>query len=204
MLGGGYLSILLASNIRSIPLAVLGFIVFIIAPLILFKPLQRRFLRKVVFTFNDKCISVRISNLRTENIEREYQYSYSDIKSCTLSSSSARTSTIKLFFFQSQKFQCSFVSQDDGNNSNVSLILFKTICSFNKNIKLLPPFYASKSGIVALIILTILLITAITVNILYKPSALPFSLFMGVALYIQIIVRRKRDIEAYKQFQETT
>ncbi len=200
MLAGGFLSIFLAAKIQSVLLAVSGFIVFIIAPLILIKTLQKRFLKTIVFVFNNESLLIQIFNIKTESLEKEYEYNYEDIKACVLSSTSNRTSTIKLYFSQTPKFQCTFLNEKgETEKNNYSLSVFKELHSSNANIELLPPFYASKGGIAALIILTLLLITDITLSLLYKPGSLPFSLFVGVALYIQIIIRRSRDIETFKQ-----
>lgn len=202
MLGGGFISISLAAKIQSISLAVLGFIVFIIVPLILIKTLQKRFLKKIVFVFENESVLVQIFNLKTESLEREYRYNYNDIKSCILSSTSNRTSTIKLYFSKAAKFQCTFINEKGDTENNYSLSVFRELHLSNANIELSPPFYASKGGIAALIILTLLLITDIIISLLYKPGSLPFSLFVGVALYIQIIVRRSRDIETFKQLSK--
>jgi hypothetical protein len=199
MFSGGFISIYLAAKIQSIPLAILGFLIFIIIPLFSIKNLQTHFVRKVVFHFEQEAFVLQIFKPKTEILAKEFKYEYKDIKSCVLSTTSSRTSTIKLFFFQGRKLQTTFFSEKKNADTNQGLIVFKRLYSFNQNILLLPPFYASKGGIVALVILTSLFIADIAVNILFKPAILPFSLFIGAALYIQVLVRRKREFQLFQQ-----
>ncbi|WDF81196.1 hypothetical protein PQ469_14385 [Mucilaginibacter sp. KACC 22773] len=208
MLFGGYLSISLASKFQSPLLAVLGFFVFIVAPLVFNKPLRLKFLKQIKFTFDDEFVLLEIFNYKTEMLEKQHHFKYEDIQSCVLSSTSKKTSTLKLFFQDSTKFQCTFVNEEkikedtSEMDSNVSLAVFKEIYSFNKQILLNPPFYASKGGITALIILTGLFIAAIVMNIIYYSKFLPFTLIMGASLYLQIILRRKRDIELFEKLKK--
>lgn len=208
MVFGGYLSITLASKLQSPLLAVLGFLVFIVAPLVFNKPLRLKFLKQIKFTFDDEFVLFEIFNYKTEILEKQQQFKYTNIDSCVLSSTSKKTSTIKLFLQDSKKIQWTFVNegqekQDTADvDNNVSLTVFKEIYTFNKQILLLPPFYASKSGIIALIILSGLFITAITMNIIFYSKFIPLTLIMGASLYLQIILRRKRDIDLFKKLNE--
>ncbi len=208
MLFGGCLSISLASKLQSPLLAVLGFFVFIIAPLIFNKPLRLKFLKQIKFTFDEDFVLLEIFNYGTGILEKQQQFKYTDIHSCVLSSTSKKTSTIKLFLQDSKKVQWTFVNEgkvkEDTSDvdNNVSLAVFKEMYTLNKQILLLPPFYASKGGIIALIILTGLFITAIIMNIIYYSKSQPLTLIMGASLYLQIIFRRKRDIELFKKLNE--
>ncbi len=202
MLIGGFISISLSAIIHSIPLIILSFFIFIISPIVFNKPLSKLFFKEIHLIFEERIVRIEILNFKTKQIERDYQFSYEDIKSCILSSTSARTSTIKIFFYHSNKFQCSFTDESKeiiNKDNNLSFEVYRNLYFFNNRITLLPPFYASKNGKTALIVLTIIMIIAITENIVYKPQAIPFSLLIGAVLFLQIIARRKRDIEIYNK-----
>lgn len=206
ILGGGYLSVSFAAKINSIPLAIVSFFVFVIAPILFIKWLKKSFLNKIKFVFENDVIVCEIFNYQTGQIEKQYQFNYSDIHSCILSTTSKRTSTITLFLQGSNKIQYSFTNEEKEikeTDYNVSFDVFKKLHSFNKDIKLLPPFYASKSGKIALILLTTLLVVTIIVNIIFHSRSLPLILFMGVSLYFQILMRRRRDIEVFKSFKDS-
>jgi hypothetical protein len=204
---GFFLSVSYAGKIHSVTLAIIGCIVFIIVPLVFNKPYRMRFMKILTLTFKADTVDFTISNFNTHEIEKEFPLEYKNIKSCTLTSTSKKTSTIRIFLYTGRKIQYGFVDEGDEDkipkDNNVSLDVFKQLYLFNNTIVLLPPFYASKSGIAALVVLTVAFIVAIVINILYKPIAIPSSLFSAFALYLNIIVRRKRDIRIFKEMTES-
>jgi hypothetical protein len=185
-------------------LAVSGLIVFVILPVIFNRQFRQLFLRKFESDFNDDYFLINIGNNNTGDLKTSYRYLYTDVVSGSVTSTSGKTSTLRLFFSNGRKYQCTFIdeSKDAEANyeNNVAFSFIKKLIRINENIVLRPSFYASKGGTVAIIILTIIAIVAFTMQIILVPKSLPFSLFAALFLYIQIIVRRKRDRETYQEY----
>jgi hypothetical protein len=67
-------------------------------------------------------------------------------------------------------------------------------------IKLLPSFFASRAGMIFIYLLTILLITAIIIDIVYFKTRRPYLLIPGIVMYIGILIQRKNDLELARKW----
>jgi uncharacterized membrane protein len=68
-------------------------------------------------------------------------------------------------------------------------------------ITLTPNLFASKAGQYYIIGLTVLMIVAIIIQLIYNPKTILFSLLIGVFFYLRIIGQRKKDIEQYEKMK---
>ena len=201
MLISFYFLIGYASQIHSMPLLIFGFFISIIAPIIFNRKIRKLFLNQAQFFFSDKQLDIKIIKFKSEKLEKEYHFYYEDIISCFISSTSNRTSTVKIFLRDKRKFQCSFIdeSKEIKEDNNVSFEIYKQLRSYNNRIILQPAFYASRRGKVGLMIFTILLIADLIMNVVFKPNLIPFSLIGAFAVYLQALMRWKRDTEIYNK-----
>lgn len=208
MIIGGYLGVYAAGEIRSPSLAVGSFIVFIMAPLILSKRIQTLFTKEASFIFNQEHILIEIRSLKNNELEREVYISYSDIRACLISSVSPKSSTITIKSFSANDQQYSFSNENFADkyaneyDTNVAFYIYKEIFLHNSKVYLLKPFYASKNGLIAFVMLSALFIVGIIMSALYKPSLIFLSIIPTLALYIQTIYRRKRDIQTFDDYEK--
>ena len=91
-----------------------------------------------------------------------------------------------------------FLKQDTGEQEkNVGLNFSNFVFDYNQlrseedKITIIPNLFASKKGKYYIIILTAVLIATITLQIIYQPKGIPFSLLMGIILYFRIISQQK-------------
>jgi hypothetical protein len=66
-----------------------------------------------------------------------------------------------------------------------------------------PSFYATKIGLICIALLSLSLIAIILITSYFKANALPFSLFFGFILILQLILKRNKELGYYKKIVES-
>ncbi len=208
ILGGVSLSAYVGGHMKSVFIVVLGFLVFVIAPAVFRKRFQEVFERNASFFFEKEFLRIEISKNNSNIIEYSNNINYKSIVSCLISSSSPKSSTIKVALIDSSSFQYSFLSEekvfssDKQNDVNTALQLFNELRQINKEIYLEKPFFVSEYGKFFIYILCILVFLALIISAIYKPILIPLSILPLLLITLQIFMRRSRDILTYNRYKD--
>ena len=205
LITGTLLTIILAKVSQ---IFIVGIFIFWIGPFFIQKRLKKPFFRKVCLDFYTDKISIKVFKRGDENLDDELEIFYSQIKAFkTINSSRDDTSFLKIVTKTGRVVKYTFVDQsNEGKSTDVTDVVKKYIRKFNSEhlpqdkIALLPSFFATKSGSIYIGILTLALIVVIIVQIIYKPGSIPFSIFAGLALTMQIIFQRKKDLNDLQDY----
>lgn len=193
--------------LRMLYLPFLGLAIFFLLPFIFQKQFRSRFVTSAVLKFFPDGFTVELTNPRTGALVRKDENRYNAIKAFkALNSAKDDSSFLKLLFAEGDTVSYTFVGQVDGDTkNNIVDIVSQDIRAYNEQqdqlsrITYLPPLFASKFGLYAILVLTLLLIAAVVVENIYKPRAIPFTLMPGALLLFVILLQRKRDLDLYKK-----
>lgn len=206
------LLLLFVSNyfLKNIFLSLL-FLILSIAPLFFINVLIKKFTSKVVFDFREKIFSISIINSSGKD-EKCKEYYLDEILSFSIQHPNWRFSSIKLKFKNGKSVEYSFLQQKLANGQ-VTIEILKRFYSLIKNynrseytinkILFKPSFFASQKGLFCIGGLCILFFIAVGLHILYQVKSLPFTLFFGFSLIMQLILKRKSDINIYKKLDKS-
>ena len=197
----GILSVyLLKSRVVSIVLLIL-----MVAPLFFLRLLVRKFTKKIAFTFYDDYF-ITVVDDKIENT-----VSLNRIKSYCLQLPNERYNSIKLRTKDDKAIEYSFFQRKQNNEDTDADELIRQfrllINDFNKKsstdrIELRPSFFASKQGQYTIVALVGLLIFGMILWAFFSEKSLPFTFVFSVLLIIQMMVRRKRELDYYKAIRE--
>ncbi len=191
----------------SLTIIVIGVVIFFICPLLFINQKMNVFSKKAIIELTNEYFKISIINKKTEGLEKEYVYRYSDIKSFQMAQSEFNDSSyLKLILKNREKAKFSFFKQlNDEHNVLKNIKSFFALYNENKNlderITLLPNFYATKAGGYSVIGLGAFICIAIVLQLIYKPQTIPFSLLTGIFLYLRIKNLQKSDKELYENFK---
>lgn len=152
-----------------------------------------------VFLFDDKLI-VKLFDRKTDELQNEEEFNYSGIKSFSAKDSSKDDSfVLNINLVNGKKFSYVFLGQGTRKGEiNFNELFFDSINKYNdtnkqNKINLIPNFFASKTGRICIIILSLLLIISIIIQIIYKPQTLPLSVIPATTLYLIILIQSRKD-----------
>lgn len=187
----------------------LFFLIVVIAPIFLIKLVMKRFTRKIAIDLKEKlfCISVNITG---EIPERYLEYYLKEVLDYSIQFPNRRFSSIKLNLKNGKSVEYSFLQQkqQEGQESTDEILkrIHLLIENYNQSksgeekILLKPSFFASKGGLFCIVGLCALFLIAICLHVLHQTKSLPIILFFGAALIIQLVLKRKSDINIYKKW----
>lgn len=207
---GTALTILIAMRFHSEIVIPIGILIFWLGPALFFQnQLRKPFTKKATLNFRNDCISVGIFNKKNGELEQSNKIRFDEIKSFkAMNSTKDDSSFLKINFKNGSKLSYTFLQQSKENTkSSITSLVAEYIHLYNiqnenKTIILAPSFFASKVGTYCIAGLTIILIAAVLLQTIYKPKTIPFTLFAGAILYLQIITQRKRDIRDMENFNK--
>lgn len=204
--GGTALFLTASVLLSSFIIFLIGFVTISLSPLIFSKYLRGLFSKNAILQFENDQFSVDLFNKKSGLLERSDIFTFGQIKSFKAADSEKDDSAfIKLYLNDGRTIYYTFLEQGKGKGDDVTDVLTYYIKAYNEplleeeRILPLPMLFATKRAKYYLIGLTILLIGAIIVEIIYKPKSIPFSLFTGATLYLLILAQRKIDIERFKK-----
>ena len=207
-MAGTFLSIMLVIKFE-FPQIVgwIGFFIFFICPIIFNTQIRKIFTRRAIVRFNDNSFSIEILNFKNGDFEKRNEYLFKEIAFYkALRSGKVDSSVLKLSFINKRKQEVyTFLKQEE--NNNIINTFYAFIKSYNDlqcedlKITIRPSLFASRMGTYFIILITVVQFLAILLQIIYNPKAIPFSLIIGIAIYIQIYNQRKNDIEEYNKMK---
>lgn len=201
--GGTLLTLFLAIQLHQVYIILIGISISFGAPFVFKTQFRKHFSKKAQLIFYDDYFLVELFNIKTGALESERNVHYNELKFYkTYDAVKNDFSSLKLIFLSGEKITYLFSGQtDDDNQTNVTSMVRNKIRSYNLSkaseykIKLAPNLFATKAGLYSIIVLTILLVVAIILQILYKPKTIPLSLIVGLSMYLQIWFQRKKDLK---------
>ncbi|MBS1756304.1 MAG: hypothetical protein JSU03_03415 [Bacteroidetes bacterium] len=206
-LTGLYATVLLAINYHYSILGWIGFTCFFVGPLIFSSQWKKIFKRKAIVFLDEDFFGIQIFKNKSEVLEKEHKYYYSQIKSYKVGESSNDDSCVLSLIFKNgrKKVTFTFLKQKPENNiinSFVSKInKLNSINSEENKITIMPNLFATKKGTYFIIVLTIMLIGVIVLQIYTNPKTIPLTLLPGIILYVSIFSQRKKDIDQFTQMK---
>ncbi len=186
-----------------------GIIAAIFIPFIFEKGFRRDFTKTAILQFGNDKFSIDLLNIRSQQLEQHNEFKYSEIKFFKAADSTKDDSAfLKLYLRDGRFFLYTFLEQGKGNGDMDIVEAFpKYFHGYNENqteenqIQAIPLFLGTRKAKYYLIGLTVLLIAAIIIQIIYAPNAIPGTLVSGGFFYLLILLQRKRDIGQYKKMK---
>jgi len=140
--------------------------------------------------------------------EEKGEINLEEVKSYSVQVPNDRFSSIKFNLRNGRSVEYSFFQkkQADDNITAEDLIgvfnqLIKTynIASNKNKIELRPSFYATKAGLYCIVGLCVFLAVGIILASFVKGNALPLSFLFAAILIIQLMMKRKSELDYYKK-----
>ena len=195
MLGGTYLSVGLASILQSPIIGMIGLVLFAVLPLSLMRRISGFFTNNIRVDFFSDHLAVLVFKSETDSLLNERVIYYKELMSCTINSTQNRYSVIYFNIMNTKKVKYTFKSSLEDKSKNISVLIYANIKSRNNDIKLKPTFFASKQGSYYMIGLGIFMVILMLLHLFYSPGTSVFTFFICVSLFVNILYKRKRDIE---------
>ena len=200
--GGGLLSLTLAVALSLFWVGGIGIVGVFFSPLIFQKTFRERFSKNAVLRFDSNHFSVDLISRKTGVLDTHDDFKFEEINSFKASDSAKDDSAfVKLYLNDGRTAYYTFLGQGEENGKDVIEVLARFIRSYNetqqegKKITPVPVLMATKKAKYYIIGLTVLLIIAVIVQLIYHPKSIPISLLSGASLYLLILLQRKRDLE---------
>ncbi|MDO6430192.1 hypothetical protein Q4E93_06330 [Flavitalea sp. BT771] len=200
---------LLAFETKKPLIAFFGFFIFII-PFLFLKRIRKLFTKKIRLDFYADHFSMAVFNIKTTSQEEMNDFKWDDIDAYGVTFPTIEYTTLKLYFKGGNKLAMTMQGESDKSGKPeknvISDKLYEIISSYNaaasrdKPINFSPAFLATKGGIVFIVGLSALFLIAIILHLLYNSKPLPITLILGLGSFMQILVKRKKDMEMYKKF----
>lgn len=181
---------------------------FFVLPLIFIKKIIDYYTFEIEVTINKESLDFKIKDKKNNQQYNSTNILFATIRQYEILFVNRRFADIIIYSEEDKKFTYSFLRKSELENQisadqlikkiQESIIVYNTGLT-KKRINLKPSFYASKLGLYSILLLVILFITAIICHILYSLKTLPVSLFLGFMILIQLILRRKTDMDFYKE-----
>jgi hypothetical protein len=200
--GGSLLFLLLAIKLSSFIVLGIGIFTIFFSPLIFQRAFRERFSKNAVLRFDSNQFSVDLISRKTGVLDTHDDFKFEEISSFKASDSAKDDSAfVKLFLKDGRTAYYTFLGQGEENGKDVIEVLAKFIKAYNetqqkgKKITPVPVLMATKKVKYYIVGLTLLLIIAVIVQLIYHPKSIPISLLSGASLYLLILLQRKRGLE---------
>jgi len=186
-----------------------GLILFwVLLPLIFLKRVKKLFSRKVAVRFYEDHFSMDVFNRSTGSLEKTEDTYFSALQAIRIfNSAKDDSSRLSLYFKTSEKTRYTFWGQNaEEGEAGITDLVADRIIAYNASqaeagrIQYMPGLFASKKGTLYIVLLSLLLLVIFALQIISKASAIPFTFFAGLILYLQIIMQRKRDKKDMEKF----
>jgi hypothetical protein len=182
-----------------------------ILPLLLIKIVIRVFTRELLIEFKEDSFSIDILDKNREEVNN-LEYDLKDICAYSVQFPNRRFCSIKFYFKSKTSKSYSFFREklyDDQMDSEKLIELFQSqIKTYNRGVlpseRIIfePSFWASSRGFAYIAGLVILLTLAICLHFLLASKTAPISLFFGFSLITQLILKRRADINFYRNMKD--
>ncbi len=182
------------------------FLIFAVLPIIFLKEVTKRYSYNANFILDDQRFLVIVHKNKSD-ITFNYEYNLNDIESYSIQFPTRKLFAIRLNFKNGNSKEYSIFKDIGDKNMEKSLIsafhsmiqVYNNHISDSLKIHFCPSFYASFYGLLCIVAYFLLLVVLITLQIIFVLGFLPITIFFGSLLLLQIIIRRKSDIDYYNK-----
>lgn len=189
-------------------LLTISFFALTFATFIFVKIIMKYFTRKAIINLDTTKISFNIFKLKDEIEESFLDYSLFNIQSYNIKFPTNRFACLTLNLNSGNKKEFSFLrrpfndSQSDTDTVIESIHLsfkqFNIVHKETKTIEFEPSFYASRKGLITIVVLCMLLIIPIALAI-HLNKNLPLTFLASILIIGQLVSRRMADLNFYKK-----
>jgi uncharacterized membrane protein len=187
-------------------LSVIGLIILVL-PLPLLPLLSRVFTRQVhieldsdQFNFEIEEKAGRINKLISMSSLESYSIQYPNERFCSIRFNTSDGKSQEFSFFTRKR------DPADKDSEELLEIFRKSIYSYNsrkeitRKIYFLPSFFARNAGLYCIIGLSVFLFVGICIASFYKGKTIPLTFLASLALIVQLIQKRSKDLKYYKKY----
>lgn len=205
----GLLVILFLSGIffKSTTFILLGWVSIFLVPFLFQKRYKKIFTRNVSLEFNSVFFKVVELNSTSNTSTKTTTIDWSKMKNYTFSFSSNvlylttfnwNGSTARFSFNEEREQEQIINEKSIFSIFRYYISLYNSSRSEDKRISFKPGFFFTKSGVLTICLIGVLIITAIIINIVIKPKTSMFSM-MGLFIIIGLLAKRKSEKELYEK-----
>lgn len=198
-------------NHYNLPIIRQGGFVFLITPFILIYKIKNICKKKVRVTFYDDHFLFEVFNLKSGIKIKQTEYFYNVIKWAKIISSSENYSGIVLKFLNGEKFKQVLLDEDKDDKQDDKLpcssseLMYKVISSIKEKqdgikVELRLSFLTSKSGLIFISILTIIIVIAVIDHLYYSPQSF-IILIPSLIMYFGLLAKRKTNLATYNKLK---
>lgn len=197
----------IAIKLREITILIIWIFILFSIPLFFEKQFRKKFINNTFLSFTDTLLKIEIFNRDSEEVEKTDTILFSDIKQFkTVDSTKNDFSTLKIILKNEKSYYYVFTGQNTYKNDQcITDIIFKYFNIYNdslndkgEKIQLKPNLFATRTGKILIVGLTVLLITDIVYQLFYTNITIKPTLILGVSLYLVILLQMRRDIQQKK------
>lgn len=184
-------------------------ICLIVLPVVFIRVLLKRFTKKTVINLSDDRFIITIINSDRNEIQKEFKLK--EILCYSIQFPNDNYRSIKFYLRDGKTFEYSFFEKPRNEKEVGAERIMDSynllIKNYNKasdanQIQFKPSFYATNIGLLCIIGLSALFFLAIAITMLKNEKAIPVTLFFGFILIIQLILKRKKELNYYKSVKQ--
>jgi hypothetical protein len=189
------------------------------SPLIFKKKIKTLFTNKVLLEMDEKYFSISYLDSNGESIKKQKVYYWNTIQSYNfhIGESTPVLTTLTLHFKEGLPKSFNFIDKQYTDTKSYNqmfeseclfTIFYNQIKEYNTNIavedqiRLLPGFFASKTGKIIVYLLTTLIVAAIVLHLVIDPKSSYATLLISIGLVAGFFSKRKSSLELYKKIKE--
>jgi hypothetical protein len=207
ILGCALLGIASTYWLKSIVISVIC-LIGMIGPVFFIGLIKRKFTRKIIFGIDRQQVKTTITD--SDGKEEKGEINLEEVESYSVQIPNDRFTSIKFnlrnggsveySFFQKKQANDSITAEDLIDFFNQLIKAYNSASNKNK-IELRPSFYATKAGLYCIVGLCVLLGVGLFLASFVKGKALPLSFLFAVILILQLMLKRKSELDYYKKMQ---
>jgi hypothetical protein len=194
-------------------LKILGILLLaaIIAFILSMNAVLKRFTRRVVVSFNSESFSIQVMKLNNNQVDWNNNYDLDAIANYGISFPNRKFVDLRFNLREGKKVTYSFSTiQTDKDQPDAMVLMDKfhaLVVNYNQNnskygpIEFQPSFYATKTGLLTIILVSIFFIIAVIIHIIYDLKTFPFTLVIGFALIFEVIMKRRTELKYFNKMK---
>lgn len=200
---GASITIFLSFEIHNLSTPFIGLLISIFVP----QFFKKKFINAVTINFSTGKINIILFDELSNDVLNNYDFEYNKIKSFSArDSSKSDISFFNLIMKNNKSFSFRIMNAE---KTDITNLIIKYILEYNESIlnkedkiKMTPGFFATKSGKIAVYILTVLLLITLTMEIIYLRKNQSYLMIPGIVIYLGILLQRKNDLDTEKKWNE--
>lgn len=208
LLGGIALFSCLTYLLSSFLIFIIGIVIFFIGILLFEKKIQERFSYNILFNLSETYFEILLNSKSHEIDFKNIKIYFEEVYAFRITNSSKDKSVIlKVILKNRKQFKWTFMENRKANGGiRIMDEIINCIKNYNTNhnenkIGLISNFFATRNGLIYIIIIGVMTACIIGIEIIYNPKSLLFTGIFVFVFYLIILQQRKSDIEQLKKLE---